>query len=56
MACAVVRTPAPGGPTMRASVCPSAATVTVEYAPPIEGPAPTNISKTVEIGAGGCGA
>lgn len=51
LACLVVRTPAPGGPTMQAAVCPSAATVTVEYDAPPGGPTRTSTSRTVEVGS-----
>jgi hypothetical protein len=50
LACVAVRTPAADGPTMRAAVCPGAATVTVEYAPQI-GPTRTAFSRTVEVGS-----
>jgi hypothetical protein len=55
VACVVVHAPAPGGPSMRASVCQSAATVTVDYALPVRAPIPVSGSKTFEVGAGRCG-
>ena len=51
LACVVVRTPAPGGPTMHGAVCPSAATVTVEYDAPAVGPTRMSVSRTVEVGS-----
>jgi hypothetical protein len=51
MACLVVRPSAPGGPRMVAAVCPSAATVTVEYDAPPVGPTPTSIKRTVAVGS-----
>jgi hypothetical protein len=53
VACVVVRTPAQG-PTMRASFCPSDASITVDYAPPVEMPIPMSTSHTVEVGTHSC--
>jgi hypothetical protein len=51
IACADIHTPAPGGPTMQASLCPAAASVTVEYDAPPVGPTRMTASRTVEVGS-----
>jgi hypothetical protein len=51
LACIVVPQAAPGAPTLRASVCPSAATVTVEEESPPVGPTRFSASRTVEVGS-----
>ncbi|MDT7573348.1 MAG: hypothetical protein QOE05_3522 [Actinomycetota bacterium] len=51
LACVVIHPPAPGGPTMHGAVCPSAATVTVEYDAPPAGPTRMSVKRTVEVGS-----
>jgi hypothetical protein len=50
IACVVVKAPAAGAPTLRASVCPAAASVTVEYDAPHVGSRRTS-SSTVQVGS-----
>jgi hypothetical protein len=49
--CADVHPPVDGGPAMRAKLCPSAATVTVEYTAPPAGPTRFSASQTVAVGS-----
>jgi hypothetical protein len=49
--CITVRPVAPGGPSMHASVCPAAVSVTVDYDAPTVVPRRTSMSRTVEAGS-----
>jgi hypothetical protein len=49
--CVTVRPADPGGPTMHASACPAAVSVTVEYDAPTVVPRRTSVSRTVEAGS-----
>jgi hypothetical protein len=51
LACAAVPSPIDGGPAVRATVCPAAASVTVEYDAPPVGPTRLSISRTFEVGS-----
>jgi hypothetical protein len=49
--CVTVHPASPGGPTMHASACPGAVSVTVEYDAPTVVPRRTSVSRTVEAGS-----
>ena len=49
--CADLQPPIDGGPTMRARLCPAAATVTVEYTAPRDSPTRFAASRTVAVGS-----
>ena len=53
LACATLPHVVDGGPSMRAQLCPSSATVTVEYESDPVGPTRVSASRTVDVG-GGC--
>ncbi|MDX6197308.1 MAG: hypothetical protein QOJ79_459 [Actinomycetota bacterium] len=51
LACIAVGPPTPGGPRMQAVLCPSSASVTVEYDAPQVGPTRISVSRTVAVGS-----
>jgi hypothetical protein len=52
LACATLPHVIDGGPSMRAALCPSSASVTVDYDSPPVGPTRLTGSRTVEVGDG----